>query len=86
MTKQHGYINFGAVALVLCVVLVIASIAATAAKQEADREKFMGACLQDKKQYECDVLWAQTGESKQTRDLAIAIGAGLAIGLAAGGK
>lgn len=72
--------------LVLGIALAIASIAATSAKQKADHHKFMAACLQDKKQYECDVLWAQTDESKQNRDLAIAIGAGLAIGLAAGNK
>ena len=87
MKKQKGFIEAATVVLLLlCVAALIYSVVATANKQENDKQKFMAGCLQDKKQYECDVLWNQTAESKQNRDLAIAIGAGAAIGAAAGRK
>lgn len=87
MRKQKGWIDdWTAVLLVFFVVVVISAVVATAQKQAEDRARFMGGCLQDKKQYECDVLWNQTAESKQNRDLAIGIAAGAAIGAAAGRK
>ena len=69
-----------------CIVLLFFIVGATAKNQEEDKLKFMNSCLQDKKQYECNVLWAQTDESKQMRDLAIGVAAGAAIGAVAGRK
>ena len=86
MSKQRGWIDWTAVLLLLGGVFLIFAVVSTAQKQAEDRARFMGDCLQDKKQYECDVLWNQTAESKQTRDLAIGIAAGAAIGAAAGRK
>ena len=91
MKKHQGWFDLTSMLLVLCVAFLILcvaflifAVASTAQKQENDRNKFMADCLQDKKQYECDVLWAQTDESKQNRDLSIGIAAGAAIGAAAG--
>lgn len=87
MKKQQGFYEFTAVALlVVCVVVLVASVIATDKKQAEDKKRFMAGCLQDKKQYECDVLWNQTAESKQNRDLALSLAAGAAIGAAAGRK
>lgn len=86
MKNQKGAIPWELVIGVLFVALIVLVVVATAAKQEGDKERFMAGCLQDKKQYECDVLWAQTDDSKQMRDLAIGIAAGAAIGAAAGRK
>ena len=87
MRKQKGWIDdLTAVLLVFFVVAVIFVVVAIAQKQAEDRARFMRGCLQDKKQYECDVLWNQAAESKQNRDLAIGIAAGAAIGAAAGRK
>lgn len=82
MELQKGRIDWLIVGTVGCIALIIFIIFATASKQEDDRKKFMAGCLQDKKQYECDVLWNQTAESKQNRDLAIGLAAGAAIGAA----
>lgn len=86
MKKQVGEISIELVIAGLCFAFVVFAVIATASKQAEDRKRFMGDCLQDKKQYECDVLWSQTDESKQSRDLAIGIAAGAAIGAAAGRK
>lgn len=87
MKKQRGFYEFLiGVLLVVCVGLIVYQVAATAKKQAEDQRKFMAGCLQDKKQYECDVLWNQTAESKQNRDLALSLAAGAAIGAAAGRK
>jgi len=87
MKKQTGRIdveNGVLVVISVCIVFVIWAVFATVKKQKEDQVIFMNGCLQDKKQYECDVLWSQTDASKQTRDLAIGIAAGAAIGAAAG--
>ena len=86
MRSQKGVIYWEAVAIVLCCSLFVWIVASVATRQEADKKSFMADCLQDKKQYECNVLWAQTDESKQIRDMAIGIAAGAAIGAAAGRK
>lgn len=86
MKKHQGWFDWTAVLMVLSGAFLIFAVAATVHKQENDRKKFMADCLQEKKQYECDVLWAQTDESKQNRDLAIGIAAGAAIGAVAGRK
>lgn len=72
--------------IVFCLAFVVAGIYSVEKKQKNDRAVFMSSCLQEKKQFECDVLWAQTDESKQVRDLAIGLAAGAAIGAAAGRK
>lgn len=87
MTKKKGYMEFSMVVVwVLCGVFVLLAVVSTANKQKEDHKQFMAGCLQEKKQFECDVLWNQTAESKQNRDLAIGIAAGAAIGMAAGRK
>ncbi len=86
MKKQKGEIDWLVIVTVLLLGFIVFVVIATASKQAEDRKRFMGSCLQEKKQYECDVLWSQTDESKQTRDLAIGIAAGAAIGAAAGRK
>ena len=86
MKKQKGEIEWPLVVAGVCFALVVLAIVATSNKQAEDRVRFMDGCLQDKKQYECDVLWSQTNESKQTRDLAIGIAAGAAIGAATARK
>jgi hypothetical protein len=72
--------------LIGAVAFIIWAFVHTANKQEAEQKAFMGQCLQDHKQYECDVLWSSTDASKQTRDLAIGVAAGVAVGAAAGRK
>lgn len=86
MKKQKGEIDLALTCAVLGVGFIVFAVFAVANKQAEDRNKFMSGCLQDKRQYECDVLWSQTDESKQTRDLAVGIAAGAAIGAAAGRK
>lgn len=74
------------VTAIVCVLLLMATAYATQSKQNEDRAAFMAGCLQDKKQFECDILWAQTDESKQVRNMTAAMAAGLAIGVMAGSK
>ena len=82
MRNQKGEIDWYLVGVVLCAALIVLVFVATNQKQQNDMENFMNGCLQDKKQYECDVLWSQTDASKQMRDLAIGAAAGAAIGAA----
>lgn len=70
--------------LVVLILLMVALFVNIANKQEKEKKVFMVECLQDHKQYECDVLWSQTDASKQVRDAAIGAAAGAAIGAAAG--
>lgn len=86
MKKQKGEIEWSLVGAIACLAFIVFAVYSTAQKQAQDHKRFMAECLQDKKQYECDILWNQTAESKQNRDLAIGIAAGAAIGIAAGGK
>lgn len=65
---------------VFCLVLLAVIFSFTAIKQSENREKFMVACLADKKQYECDILWPQTDKANDLRDLAIGMAIGAAIG------
>lgn len=71
-------------ALVGVFALLVFLFVHAAEKEAQDRAAFMSACEEDKKGYECQVLWAQTDESKRTRDMAISTAAGAAIGVAAG--
>lgn len=82
MKSQKGWFDWAVVGIVVCIGLILFAIVSTGMKQSEDHKKFMAGCLQDKKQYECDVLWNQTAESKQNRDLAIGLAAGAAIGAA----
>ena len=82
MRNQKGEIDWLLVGAVLCAALIVLAFVATNQKQQNDMANFMNGCLQDKKQYECDVLWSQTDASKQMRDLAIGAAAGAAIGAA----
>ena len=84
MKKQIGGMDIEMVIAAIAFALVVLLVISVSVKQDNDHKKFMGECLQYKKQYECDVLWSQTDASKQTRDLAIGIAAGAAIGAAAG--
>ena len=86
MKKQKGEIEWLLIVAGFCFAFVVFAIVATANKQAKDRVRFMDGCLQDNKQYECDVLWSQTDESKQNRDLAIGFAAGAAIGAATARK
>lgn len=77
--------NFGWI-LVALIALVFFGFVHIANKQKKEKQAFMAECLQDNKQYQCDVLWSQTDASKQVRDAAIGFAAGAAIGAAAGRK
>lgn len=67
--------------LAVCALLTVAVVNGENKERAAYRKVFMAECLQDRKQYECDVLFAQTRrQSNNANNMAT----GLAIGLAAG--
>lgn len=79
--KNEGKILFSLG--VLFILLVLFLFGQLAKKQGQEKTVFMAECLQENKQYQCDVLWSQTDASKQVRDAAIGFAAGAAIGASA---
>jgi len=52
--------------LIFLLVLFFGLGAMEANETEQRKSVFMAACLSDHKQYECDVMWNQASESKNT--------------------
>lgn len=78
LDDYFGWVLFAGLLLVIFLFGVIAK------KQEQEKQTFFAECMQDKKKYECEVLWSQTDASKQVRDAAIGAAAGAAIGASIG--
>lgn len=77
------YDNAGKILIVLISFMFYLNIDASN-KQEKQRAVFMAQCTQDHKQYECDVMWGGTRESKAASEMATNMAIGAAAGAIAG--
>ena len=68
--------------IVICgiFVLIFASFLYVVNEQAKNQKIFMESCLHDKNKYECDVLWAQTRESKLVSEMATYMAVGAVVG------
>lgn len=73
-----------AAVFMLLVGVLFAGIHSKEQELEQKRAQFMVQCMQDHKQYECDVLWGRTADAHAVEDLTNSTAIGLAAGAIAG--